>query len=275
MSAASGSSVLRVCWTSPACHRSATTTRTCSGCRAAAAWSPGPTRPTAGRSTRPAIRRCSTGTRSRSSTSRASGVRAVLVPEGPDGSHEVFQLGGSDKPGGDDLATQTAIQFDEGVGELGAGPLAAGRALAPEHRAAPGSHDGHRRRRRRRQGGRRRRQPVRPASTPRPIPSRRTSSCGIRSRGAGASARRSRSGGPITRPRFCCRTAVSSRPATTTTTATPTAGSSPRTAPRSTSRRTCSTATTSPRGRESPRRRARSCGTSRTPSASRPPPVAR
>jgi hypothetical protein len=46
---------------------------------------------------------------------------AVLVPGGPDGSHEVLQLGGSDKPaadaaGTDALATATTISFDERVG---------------------------------------------------------------------------------------------------------------------------------------------------------------
>jgi hypothetical protein len=43
---------------------------------------------------------------------------AVLVPAGPDGSHEVMQLGGSDKPaansaGVDPLATDSATTFDE------------------------------------------------------------------------------------------------------------------------------------------------------------------
>jgi hypothetical protein len=48
---------------------------------------------------------------------------AVLVPGGPDGSHEVLQIGGSDKPAADAatpqtdaLATTTTIAFDEGLG---------------------------------------------------------------------------------------------------------------------------------------------------------------
>jgi hypothetical protein len=61
---------------------------------------------------------------------------AVLVPGGPDGSHEVLQLGGSDKPAADGanpptdaLATASTIEFDEGVGDWSpAAPLNVARS---------------------------------------------------------------------------------------------------------------------------------------------------
>jgi Galactose oxidase-like, Early set domain len=63
-----------------------------------------------------------------SSRSRVWGT-AVLVPGGPDGSHQVVQLGGSDLPGGDPMAVASAELFDTATDDWTVHPPGATFAL--------------------------------------------------------------------------------------------------------------------------------------------------
>ena len=168
-----------------------------------------------------------------STQSRVWGT-AVLLPAGPDGSHQVEQLGGSDKPKADSfepdadaLATNSVVavrraQRPTPAGTTPAAPRAArstGRARTPTPCCCPtarwstvGGGWGDKK------GGGENGAPGQWAAATFHLT---TELWSPRTARPGAWGRRSASSAPTTRPRCCCRTAAWSRPATTTTGASP------------------------------------------------------
>ena len=196
-------------------RRSATTTRTCSGCRAGAGWWPGRGRPTPGGSRRRATRRGCAGRTSRTPRRAASGAPPCSCPRDRTARTRSMQLGGSDKPkadsfepDGDALATNSVSLFDERKRAARAGTTpssvrarrAQPAALARQHRAAARRLDG----RRSAAAGATRRaaaRTARPAQWAAADFHLTTELWNPRTQDAGASGRRSASSAPTTRPR--------------------------------------------------------------------------
>ena len=189
------------------------------------------------------------------SRSRVWGT-AVLVPAGPDGAHQVVQLGGSDLPANNPTAVASAEVFDTATGQwtvhnqgdtfaLNERRSHANTVLLPDGSMVEVG------------GGLGSATPTDPGTNGAPgqwaaeDAQKQRWSCGARRRRSGPSGRRSASSAPITRRPSCSPMGASCPPATTTTGALERRATSRMTPPRSTSRRTCSTATRPRPGRRS------------------------